>query len=115
MQIKYRLFPRGAVFYAEDTQTRKQFSLRTRNRKEAEAILDRKNRAANSPAFLVALAKAAIAELDPKHPRHVIPAGGTIRRCKKFSAFRGVFKSGAGRDQFCAPPDLYYLLTIYFD
>lgn len=58
MSQRYRLFRRGwGVYYVEDTQTGKQQSLATSNRKEADRLVHAKNEGEQHPAFSLQLAR----------------------------------------------------------
>ncbi len=58
MKNRYRAFRRGwGVYYCEDTQTGKQESLATSNRKEAERLVHAKNESEQHPAFSLHLAR----------------------------------------------------------
>jgi len=60
MKSRYRVYPstKGGTYYIEDTITRVQKSLFTKDKKEAEAILFARNLAATQPALNMAMAKA---------------------------------------------------------
>jgi hypothetical protein len=58
MKQRYRMFPRGSVFYAEDTTTGKQESLKTKDRTEARRLLAAKNEAHVQPALNLHIARA---------------------------------------------------------
>jgi hypothetical protein len=58
MKNRYRMFQRGSVFYAHDSVTAKQESLRTRDRKEAVRILQAKNETHRQPMLHMQLARA---------------------------------------------------------
>jgi integrase len=66
MKQRFRLFQRGTVFYGEDTETGKQFTLNTRDRKEALRILEIKRHSVVNPGFAHALLKTCVASLDPQ-------------------------------------------------
>jgi hypothetical protein len=66
MSDRYRLFRRSNVFYAQDNLSGKQESLRTRDRREAQRLLDAKNDAVKTPHLGIALAKAYLSALDPQ-------------------------------------------------
>jgi len=55
---------RGSMFYIEDTKTRKQESLGTRDRAEATALLNARNEAARQPQLNLLIAKAYLAGTD---------------------------------------------------
>jgi integrase len=66
MKNLYRLFRHNKIFYVENTQTRKQESLRTRDGIEARRLLNARNDAASAPLMNLALGKAYLAAHDPK-------------------------------------------------
>ena len=67
MQNPYRIFQRrGGVFYIEEVATKKQHSLRTRSRSEAQQLLAVKNVAAQNPLLNRAMAKTFLAAHNPK-------------------------------------------------
>ena len=55
MAARFRLFRRGKVFYAEDTQTKQQTSLRTKDRAEAQRLLVAHAETITQPALNTAL------------------------------------------------------------
>ena len=66
MSSRYWIFQRKGVFYYEDTFSRKQFSLRTRDRQEAETILGAKQEAARQPQLLnLQMARVYLSATDP--------------------------------------------------
>jgi hypothetical protein len=66
MKTLYRLFRHHGIYYAENTQTGKQQSLRTRDEGEARKLLHAKNEAAVNPLMNLALGKTYLAAHDPK-------------------------------------------------
>jgi integrase len=65
----YRLFrraDRGGTFYCEDVKTKRQESLRTTSKVEADGLLRAKNEAARIPAFSLSLARTYLVAHDPK-------------------------------------------------
>lgn len=66
MKNRYRMFLRGNVFYAHDSETGKQTSLRTRDRRKAERLLLAKNEADEQPLMNLAMARTYLAAHDPK-------------------------------------------------
>ena len=77
MKRRYILYRRklGGTFYVEDTQTRKQESLGTKDRREAETLLNARNEAARQPHLNLQIAKAYLAGTDSgdrAHPGHFI-------------------------------------------
>ncbi|HEY5892331.1 MAG TPA: hypothetical protein VIT91_03790 [Chthoniobacterales bacterium] len=63
---RYRLFRRGRVFYAHDSQTGKQQSLNTRDRKEADRLLHAKNESHRQPLINLAMARSYLFAHDPR-------------------------------------------------
>jgi hypothetical protein len=57
MKQRYLLFPRGRVFYSEDSTTGKQTSLRTKDEGEARRLLAAKNEAHVQPALNLQIAR----------------------------------------------------------
>ena len=49
MKTKYTLFRRGGVFYAQESATGKQTSLRTKDETEAKSLLNARNEAQRQP------------------------------------------------------------------
>ncbi len=66
MTKRFRLFQRGAVYYAHDAETGKQVSLKTRDKRQAERLLLAKNEADEQPLMNLALARTYLAAHDPK-------------------------------------------------
>jgi integrase len=65
MKERLRLFKRGNVFYFEDTETRKQSSLGTKNRTEAVRLLEAKRQSLGNPAFTQLLIRTCLSSVDP--------------------------------------------------
>jgi len=65
MKNKYTLFRRGAVFYAQDSATGKQTSLRTKDETEARSLLNARNEAQRQPVLNLHLARAYLTASDP--------------------------------------------------
>jgi integrase len=65
MSTRYWIFRRKGVFYYEDTYSRKQFSLRTRDRLEAETLLAAKQEAACQPQLNLQMARVYLSASDP--------------------------------------------------
>ena len=65
MKNRYRLFKRGPVFYAHDSETNKQESLQTRDKREAQRILMAKNEAQDNRLLNIKIAEAHLAAHDP--------------------------------------------------
>ena len=64
MTTRYTLFLRGSTFYCEDSLTKKQMSLRTRDRAEAQTLLAARNEAARQPFLNLRLAQTYLAASD---------------------------------------------------
>lgn len=66
MKHRYILYrrKRGGMFYVEDTQTKKQESLGTRDRAEATSLLNARNEATRQPHLNLQIAKAYLAGTD---------------------------------------------------
>lgn len=62
---RYRLFRRGQVYYSHDSVTKKQASLQTTSKSEAERLLTAKNEADQNPQFNLALARVYLSGHDP--------------------------------------------------
>jgi integrase len=65
MKQRFILFRRAGVFYSEDTETRKQHSLRTRDEAEATAIINAKNESVRQPVLNLQIARAYLTASDP--------------------------------------------------
>jgi integrase len=65
MKTKYTLFRRGGVFYAQDSATGKQTSLRTKDETEAKSLLNARNEAQRQPVLNLHLARAYLTASDP--------------------------------------------------
>ena len=66
MKRRFFIFLRGTAFYIEDTLTRKQTSLFTKDRATAERLLHAKNEAEQQPAVNLQIARAYLAASDPQ-------------------------------------------------
>jgi len=64
MQIQFRLFLRGSVYYSEDCRTGRQTSLKTKDENEARQLVQARNSAANHPAFNRAMARSFLSVSD---------------------------------------------------
>ena len=58
MKTQFRMFARHGIVYCEDAQTRKQQSLKTRDRREATRLLHARNEAQVNPAMNLQIARA---------------------------------------------------------
>src|SRR5271169_4009251 len=65
MKTRFILFRRAGVFYSEDTVTRKQISLRTKDEAEALPLLHSKNEAHRQPVLNLHIARAYLTASDP--------------------------------------------------
>lgn len=65
MKLRYTLFKRGRVFYCEDSENGKQFSLRTRDAGEAQTLLHSKNEATRQAHLNLRIAQTYLAASDP--------------------------------------------------
>jgi hypothetical protein len=65
MKTKYTLFRRGGVFYAQESATGKQTSLRTKDETEAKSLLNARNEAQRQPVLNLHLARAYLMASDP--------------------------------------------------
>jgi hypothetical protein len=67
MKNYYRLYRRnGGVYYAEEIVTRRQESLKTRDKATAEQLLSARNAAAQQPLLNLAVARVHLAAHDPQ-------------------------------------------------
>ena len=64
MKERYWLFKRGKTFYAQDSATGEQKSLGTKDRAEADRLLELKRQSAGNPAFRHLMLKACLAPED---------------------------------------------------
>ena len=66
MKQRFILFRRADVFYCEDTTTRKQTSLHTKDRDDALRVLHARNEAERQPAINLQIARAYLTASDPQ-------------------------------------------------
>ena len=66
MRQKYRMFRRGAVYWIQDNQTRKQESLGTKDRTEATRLFNARNEAHRQPVINMQIARAYLLVGDPE-------------------------------------------------
>jgi hypothetical protein len=67
VQLKYRLYRRhNGVFYWQDNDSKKQGTLRTTDKREAEGLLHAMNESHRQPTLNLNLARAYLAAHDPK-------------------------------------------------
>jgi len=66
MKTRFILFKRAGVFYSEDTVTRKQISLRTKDEAEALTLLHSKNEAHRQPVLNLQIARTYLTATDPE-------------------------------------------------
>ena len=65
MKQRFILFRRGGVYYSEDTTTRKQHSLRTKDETEAQTLLNAKNESFRQPVLNLQIARAYLTASAP--------------------------------------------------
>jgi len=65
MKSRFSLFKRGGVFYAQDTTTGKQSSLRTKDEAEATTLLNAKNESFRAPVLNLQIARTYMTACDP--------------------------------------------------
>src|SRR5580698_10272778 len=93
MKTRFIMFIRAGVFYSEDTTTRKQISLRTKNEAEALTLLHSKNEAHRQPVLNLHIARTYLTATDPEIAKRTWQApmdeitktktGPTLVRCKR--------------------------------
>jgi len=66
MKQRFILFRRAGVYYSEDTTTRKQHSLRTKDEAEALTLLNAKNESFRQPVLNLQIARTYMAASDPE-------------------------------------------------
>jgi hypothetical protein len=66
MKQRYLLFRRGGVFYSEDTTTRKQISLKTKDEGEAQTLLHAKNESVRQHVLNLQIARTYLTATDPE-------------------------------------------------
>lgn len=66
MKSRFILFLRAGIYYYEDTSTRKQFSLRTKDHAEALTLLHAKNESHRQPTLNRQIARTYLAATDPE-------------------------------------------------
>lgn len=66
MKSRFWLFQRQGIYYVEDTLTRRQESLGTRERREVERLRNAKNEAVRQPVLGLAQGRAYLAAHDPR-------------------------------------------------
>jgi hypothetical protein len=67
VQLKYRLYRRhNGVFYWQENKSKKQGTLRTNDKREAERLLNAMNESHRQPTINLNLARAYLAAHDPK-------------------------------------------------
>jgi hypothetical protein len=62
---RYRLYRRNGTFYAENVESKKQESLRTKDKQEALVLLGAKNEASRQPALNLRIARTYMLASDP--------------------------------------------------
>ncbi|HEX7470122.1 MAG TPA: hypothetical protein VF437_05220 [Verrucomicrobiae bacterium] len=93
MKRRFILYRRklGGVFYVEDTETRKQESLGTKNRAEAMSLLNARNESVRQPQLNLQIAKAYLAGTD---------SGVSTRTWQQALDARVETKSGSTQDRW---------------
>lgn len=66
MKQRFILFRRGPVYYCEDTESGRQTSLRTRDKHEAQRIVQARNDTVHQPMMNLVMARTYLAAQDPK-------------------------------------------------
>jgi len=66
MKQRFILFRRGGVFYCEDTNSRKQVSLRTKDEGEANTLLHARNESVRQPVLNLQIARTYLSATDPE-------------------------------------------------
>ena len=66
LRQRFYLFKRAGMYYLQDGVTRRQQNLQTRDRTEAERLLNARNEATANPGLNLALARVYLAANDPK-------------------------------------------------
>ena len=66
MKTRFILYRRGDMYYAEDTETGKQATLRTKNKAEALTLLAARNEAHRQPVLNLHIARTYLAAADPE-------------------------------------------------
>jgi hypothetical protein len=66
LKRRHLMFLRGNVYYVEDTETRKQTSLGTRDKRTAERLVLAKNEATEQPLMNLSMARTYLAAHDPR-------------------------------------------------
>jgi hypothetical protein len=66
MKSRFILYRRGEVYYCEDTVTRKQSSLRTRDEAAAASLLNARNESFRQPVLNLQIARTYLTAIDPE-------------------------------------------------
>jgi len=84
MKTRFILFRRHGVYYCEDTLTRKQSSLKTRNEADARVVLNAKNESYRQTGLNVQIARAYLTASDPAWAQRTwqTPSPDFCRRCR---------------------------------
>jgi len=83
MKSRFILFCRAGAYYSEDTQTRQQHSLRTKDKTEAIALLHFKIEAHRQPRLNLHIARTYLAATDPEISKRTRqPVMGEMTRTK---------------------------------
>jgi len=66
MKSRFRLFRRGnGIFFCQDRESGTQSSLRTKDQREAERLINARNEAQDQPGFALQIARTYLAAADP--------------------------------------------------
>ncbi len=93
MKQKFIMFRRAGIYYSEDTTTRQQTSLRTKDEAEALTLLHSKNEAHRQPILNLHIARTYLTATDPEIAKRTWQApmdemtrtktGPTLIRCQR--------------------------------
>jgi integrase len=99
MKQRYRMFLRGRVFYAEDTTTGRQESLRTSDSSQARRLLAAKNESQVQPALNLQIARVYLSATDPEIRtrtwQHVMDIMATTKEGSTLKRWQGAIKDKA--------------------
>lgn len=99
MKLRFVLFRRGSVFYSEDTVTKKQESLHTKDRGEAQILLAAKNEAVRQTAMNLQMAQIYLrhsdGDLASRTWQKVMDAMSTFKKGYNSDRYRSAYKSKA--------------------
>ena len=78
MKSRFILFRRAGVYYSEDTVTRQQHSLRTKDEAEALTLLHSKNEAHRQPVLNLQIARTYLTATDPEVANRTWDGNGRV-------------------------------------